>query len=164
MNQVGGLDRRFSESQVRHRHTAGLLGIIVKIRLRVHVGIVTDNLDGVLVRTDRSVRTQTPEFAIDRAFRSGHQVLASLQRQIGHIVHDADGEFLLGIVVEGSHDICRYRILGTQTITAAEYRNRSKLAILQCSNDIQRQRLMRGTRLLGSVKHFDSLHGLRNRF
>ena len=73
VDQVGGLDRVLTETQVRHGNTAGLLGVIIKVSLSVHVGVVTDDLDGVLVCTYGTVSAQTPELTVDGSFRSGYQ-------------------------------------------------------------------------------------------
>ena len=69
-DQVCGLDRVFTKTQMRNGQTTGLLGVIFKVSLSIHVGVVTDDLDGVLVRANGTVRTQTPELAADGAFRS----------------------------------------------------------------------------------------------
>ena len=82
VDQVGGLDRSLTETQVRHGNTAGLLGVIIEVSLSIHVGVVTDDLDGVLVCTYGTVSAQTPELAVDGACRSGNQRCAQLQRQI----------------------------------------------------------------------------------
>ena len=163
VDQISRFDRLFTETQVRHGHTAGLLGIIVKVSLSVHVCVITDDLDGVLVSSYRTVCAQTPEFAVDGAFRSGYQRLAQFQRQIGHIIHDTDGEFrLLGVIVN-SNDLSRCGIFGTQTITAGEYRSTFELGALQCRYNIQIQRLAHGARLFRSVKYRDLFYGLRDR-
>ena len=120
LDQVGGLDRALSEAQVRHGHTAGLLGVIIKVCLCIHVCVVTDDLDGVLVGSYSTVSAQSPELAVDGSFRSGNQRSANLQRQVGHIIHDTDGEFcFLGVVVYGN-DLSRCGVLGTQSVTSGE--------------------------------------------
>ena len=53
--QIGGLDGLLTEAEVRHCDTAGLLGVIVKVCLCIHIGVVADDLDGVLVGTDSTV-------------------------------------------------------------------------------------------------------------
>ena len=73
VDQVGGFDRFLSETQVRHRYTAGLLGVIIEVSLSVHVCVVTDDLDGVLVCTYGTVCAKSPEFAVDGSFRSCYQ-------------------------------------------------------------------------------------------
>ena len=47
-------------------HTARLLRIIIEICLCIHVGVVTDNLDGVLICTYGTIRAQAPELTVDR--------------------------------------------------------------------------------------------------
>ena len=61
---VGGLDGLLrAEAQVADGDAAGLLGVILEVGLRLQVGVVTDDLDGVLVGADGAVRAQTPELA-----------------------------------------------------------------------------------------------------
>ena len=49
------LNGRVAETQVGLGQAAALLGVIGEVCLRVHVGVVADDLDGVLVRADRAV-------------------------------------------------------------------------------------------------------------
>ena len=51
---VGGFNGLVAEAQVRNGDAAGFFGVICKVALRVHIGMVADNLDGVLVRADRT--------------------------------------------------------------------------------------------------------------
>ena len=60
VDQVCRFDRFLSETQVRHGYTAGLFGVIVEVSLCVHVCVVTDDLDGVLVRTYGTVCAKSP--------------------------------------------------------------------------------------------------------
>ena len=102
-----------SETQVRHGHAAGLLGIVIKICLSIHIGVVADDLDGVLVRTNGTVSAQTPELTVGGSLGSGHQGIAQFQRQVGNVVHDANGERRLGLVSEYGNDLSRGGVLGT---------------------------------------------------
>ena len=61
INKVCGLDRSFAEAEVRNRYAARLLGVVSKICLRVHICMVADDLNGVLVCADCTVRAETPE-------------------------------------------------------------------------------------------------------
>ena len=72
VNQVGGLDGLMSETQVRHSHAAGLLGIVIKICLSIHIGVVADDLDGVLVGAYGTVRAKTPELTVGGSLGSGN--------------------------------------------------------------------------------------------
>ena len=78
VNEVRRIDRRLAEAQMRHRDAAGLLRVVGEIRLRIHVGLVADDLDGTLVRADRAVRAKTPELAGRRAFRREIDILGIL--------------------------------------------------------------------------------------
>ena len=55
VNQIGRSDRVVSETKVGNRDTAGLLGIIEEIALRVFIRIIADDLDGVFVGANRTV-------------------------------------------------------------------------------------------------------------
>ena len=54
-DQVCGFDRALTETQVRHCNTAGFLRVVIKICLSVHICVVTDDLDGVLVCSNSTV-------------------------------------------------------------------------------------------------------------
>ncbi len=77
---------------------AGLLGVIGKVTLSVHIGMIADDLYGVLVGANGTVGTQAIELAGNGAFgsgvdaRQGREVLVTSST-------DAYGEVVLGIVV-----------------------------------------------------------------
>ena len=66
-NKIGGFDqiRRTdclrAEAQVRDRYRAGLLRVIDKVALGVEIGLGADDLDRVLIRSDRAVGAQSVE-------------------------------------------------------------------------------------------------------
>ena len=127
-DEIGGFDRLLAEAQVGNRHAARLFGVIGEIALRIHIGMVADNLDGVFVRTDGAIRAQAPEFAGTGAPRGGVQVFLDLQGEMGHIVVDTDGEALLGpagfhVAIDG-HDLAGGGVLGAQAIPAGVNRHR----------------------------------------
>src|SRR5699024_10473852 len=125
-----------------------------------HVGVVTDDLDGVFIRTYGTIRAQAPELTVDRALRRGDQLLAQRQRQIGHIILDTDRELRLFGVVINSYDLCRCGILGTQTITSRENRSLIELGSLQSCHNIQIQGLTLRTGLLGSIQNGNQLYSV----
>jgi len=57
--QIWSSDNTFAESDVRDRNSAGLLGVVNKITLRVKIGVFANNFDGILVGADRPVGAQT---------------------------------------------------------------------------------------------------------
>ena len=82
VDKVSGLDRMFTESQVRYCQSAGFLGVICEISLGIQVRLITDDLDGSFVRTYCTVRAQTPELTLDSAFRFSCDTFRERQRVI----------------------------------------------------------------------------------
>ena len=123
---VRALDGLVAEAEVRDGHAAGLLGVVLEVGLHILVGMVADDLDGVLVGADGTVAAETPELALDGAFRSGVRCGMLLEGQVGDIVVDADGEVALRLVLRqlfiDGEDGCGRRILGAKAITAADDR------------------------------------------
>ena len=56
---VAAADGLVAEAQVGDGHAAGLLGVILEVGLDVLVGVVADDLDGVLVGADGAVAAET---------------------------------------------------------------------------------------------------------
>ena len=105
-DQVAGVQRLRSEAQMRNGDGAGLLRIVNEVALRVVVGFLADNLDGVLVRADRAVRAQAVE---QRAHRAGHFARKRgvvFQAGVAYIVQDADGEMILRLRLRTSRRKC----------------------------------------------------------
>ena len=113
VDQVCRLDRLLAKAQVGHGYAARLFGVIVKICLRIHIRVVTDNLDGVLVCSYGTVRAKTPELTVGRSFRRCHKRSACVKGKICHIIYDTDREFCLLCVFVHRNDLCRRRIFGT---------------------------------------------------
>ena len=55
VDQIRALDRLLAKAQMGYRKAAGLLGVIGEIALRIHVGMVADDLDAVLVGADCTI-------------------------------------------------------------------------------------------------------------
>ena len=87
---VRRLDGLIAEAQMADGDAAGLLGVILEVGLDVLVGMVADDLGGVLVGANGTVAAQTPELALDGAGRSNAGSGLLLQRQVGDVIHDAD--------------------------------------------------------------------------
>ena len=120
-----------AEAQVGDGQAAGLLGVVVEVALGVHIGVVADDLDGVLVGAHGAVGAQAPELTGGGASGSGIGVLGGIQGQMGHVVLDADGEALLGLVpfsmLRYTATICAGRgVLGAQAVAAGVHRGRSQ--------------------------------------
>ena len=161
---VRAADGLVAEAQVADGHAAGLLGVVLEVRLHVFVGVVADDLDGVLVGAHGAVAAQTPELALDGAGGGGvGTVLVLRQGQIGHIVHNADGELALHLValqlaVYGEHGGGR-RVLAAQTVAAADDLHIVPAGVGQRGDNVLIQRLALGAGLLGAIQHGDLPHG-----
>ena len=164
---VGRADGVIAKAQMADGHAAGLLGVVLEVRLNILVGMVADDLDGVLVRADRAVATEAPELALDGAFRRSVRRGLLLEGQVGDVVGDADGELALGLVVGQLLVYCkdrgRGRILGTQAVTAADHGSVGDAGVCQRGDNVQIKRLALGARLLGAVEDSNLLCGLRDR-
>ena len=95
VNFIGGTDLTLTETQGRNGYAATLLGVVGEVTLSIHVGVVTDDLDGVFVCTNGTVGAVTPELASDAVFRSGNNRSANFERGVGNIIHDTNGEVVL---------------------------------------------------------------------
>jgi len=163
---VGRLDSLVTEAQVGNGNTTSLLGVVLEVSLYELVGVVTDDLDGVLVCTDGAVAAQTPELALDGAFCSGVGGDLLLKAQVGYVVNDTDGELMLGRILCQLLVNSKYGsgvgILGTQTVTAADDGNIILAGLSQSHNNILIQRLALRAGLLGAVQNRDLLCGCGN--
>ena len=165
INIVGAADRAVAEAKMRDRHAARLLGVVLEVGLHVLVGVVADDLDGVLVRADRAVAAQAPELAFDGPRRRGVRAVGVLrQREVGHVVDDADGELASGLVLRklGEHgERGRGRgVLATQAVAAADNGDARAALDGKRVQDVHVQRLAHAARLLRTVEHGDLLHRL----
>ncbi len=164
-NVIGGLNRLVAKTQMRNGQAAGFFGIVGKIALRIHIGMVADNFDGVLVCADGSVRAKAPEFAGMCTGRCGVRIFCNLQRKVRHIVIDADREALLRrrrlhVAVNGDN-LARVGIFRTEAVASGVNRQRTEFSILQTRDNVEVQRFTNGTALFRAVQHADLLHGLR---
>ncbi len=86
-DQVGRLDWLGAKAQVRRSQRAGLLGVIVEIALGVVVGVFADDLDGVLVGADRTIRTQAKEQAANGLGMFNREIRVIVQAGSGSHLH-----------------------------------------------------------------------------
>jgi hypothetical protein len=149
---------------VGDRHAAGLLGVVLEVGLDVLVGVVTDDLDGVLVRTDGTVAAETPELALDGALGCGvRAVLVLGQGEVRHVIDDADGELTLGLRlgklgVNSEHG-SGWGVLGAETVTAADDGLVGDAGVGQRGDDVEIEGLALCAGLLGAVEDRDLLGG-----
>ncbi len=163
--QIGRADRCVTETQVRAGETSRLLRVVREVSLAVLVGVVTNNLHGVLVSTYGTIGTQTIELSLEHTLATECNLLNLRQRGEGHVVYDTNGEVVLGLghseVVEHADDLSGSGIVRTETVTAT-YDDRTILHIVEGILDVEVQRLAVGSGLLGAVQNGNLLDGLGN--
>ncbi len=165
LNQICRTDRLVTKTQVALCDTAGLFGVIAEVSLRVHICVVTDNLDGVLVRANRTVCAQTPEFAADCAVIACNvYFLANRKGCICYVVHDTDRKVVFRLI---QRQVRIYRkelrgcnVFGTKAIAAAN-NNRSLICLKHSCADVHVQRFALCAGLFCSVQNSNLLHCLR---
>ena len=166
VHEVGRLQRSLAETQVRHGEAAGLLGVVGEVSLSEHIGVVTDDLDGVLVGADGAVGAEAEELALHGAGGHGVDVSADLKGEVGHVVFDADSEVVLGrghehIVVDGlTHG--RSEFLGAEAVAAGDDlgEHTDLVAVFHKSGaDVLIEGFAESTGFLGAIDDGDGLHG-----
>ena len=137
-------------------HATRLLGVVLEVCLDVLVGVIADDLDGVLVRANRTVAAQAPELALDGARCRRIGAIRILGKgEMGDIIVDADSEFtgrivLFELLVDGK-GTRRWRVLAAEAIAAANDGDAGTACLEERGDDILVQGLADGARLLGAV-------------
>ena len=165
LNEVRCTDRIRSETQMGLGQAAGLLGVVDEVCLAVHICRITDDLDGVLVRTDGTIGTHAPELSAALTCGSGVGLFCGRKGRVGDFVDDTDGEVRLGLVslevVKDCDDLARGGVLGGQTVAAANDIHRQIFRSVD-GDDVLIEGLTQGTGFLGSVENSDLLAGRRD--
>ena len=165
VDEVRTNDGRLTKAQVAHRDTAGLLRIVCKVRLCVHIRLVADDLDRALVRADRTVRAKPPELARCRPrLREVNIAVDRGEAAVRDIINDTEREtvhrlVLLQLLID-REDLIRSRVLAAEAIAAADNDGVHPRAIV-CRLDIEVKRLAERSRLLRAVEDGDLLYRLR---
>ena len=92
---ICGFDRFIAESQVGDSNTTGFLGVILEVCLNLLVCMVTDDFNGVLVCTNSTVCTQTPELASLCAGRGNVRIFGRCKGKVSDIVSNGNSELFL---------------------------------------------------------------------
>ena len=166
VHQVGGLEIGLAETQMRNGEAAGLLGVVGEVALSVHVGVVADDLDGVLVGANSAVGAEAEELALHGAGGHGVDVGAHFEGQVGDVVLNAHGEVVLGRsnqhVVEHGLGHGGGEFLGAEAVAAGEElgEHADLIAVFHKGGaDVFVQRFTEGAGFLGAVEHGHGLHG-----
>src|ERR1017187_4089867 len=168
-HQITGVDGLRSEAQVRNRHRAGFFRVVNKVSLPVIVGVLADDLDGVLVSAHRAVRAETIEQSADHAVRLGRERGIIVEAGVADVVLNANREVifrlallqvvLLQIIKDGLHHR-RSEFLGRQAVASADHAGRAlQLSVTQLQPLMQRvhyvevEWLADRSRLFGAVEN-----------
>ena len=161
IDKIGRVNLLITETKVRNSYTAWFLWIIVKISLCIFICMITDNLNRVLISTDSTVCTKSPELTGSSSCRSCSRVLCDIERKVSYIILDTDSKSWLFCILVSCNNLCRSCILRTKTITACGNKAGLKLSSAKWSHNIKVKRLTKRTRLFCTVKYDDVLNSLR---
>ncbi len=140
---------------------ARLLGIVCEIRLAVLVGIVTDNLYGVLVCTHSTVGAKAVELGLICRGVAKCDFFRKRERRECNIVNDAYREVVLrhrkSEVLINADDLRRCGVFRCKAVASAN-NDGGVLLSVESVLDIEEQRLSGCARLFCTVKHGNALH------
>ena len=96
-DEIGGPDGVGTETQVRDGDGTGFLRVVDKITLRVVLGSLPDDLDGVFVGADRAIRAEAIEESAHRTRIFGRELRIVGEAGVCYVVVDAHSEMILGL-------------------------------------------------------------------
>ena len=165
LDQIRGADGLLAEAQMALGQAAGLLGVVDEVRLTVQVGGVADDLDGVLVGAHGAIGAHAPKLGAGLTGGRGVDLAGNRQRGIGHIVHNAHGEAVLGLIllqiIQHGDDLTGGGVLAGQAVATA-HDDHIAAQLLIYGTDILIQRLAHSTWLLGAIQHRQLAAGRRD--
>mmetsp|Transcript_37349 Transcript_37349/g.76623 ORF Transcript_37349/g.76623 Transcript_37349/m.76623 type:complete len:1132 (-) Transcript_37349:692-4087(-) len=161
LHEVRGLDLLRAEAQMRHSEAARLLGVVLEVALSIVLRVLGDELDGRLVRADGTVRAETVEQALDGALGEDVDLVVHGQREVRHVISDADSELGLGLggreVLIHSKRHARGEILASETEAAADNLDVTHAGLEESGADVKVQRLALRADILAAVEHSNAL-------
>ena len=165
-DEVAGLDGLLAKAQMGNCEAAGLLGVVGEVGLGIEIGVVANDLDGLLVCTNGTVSAKAEELALDGALGHGVEFLLDVEAQVGHIVFDAHCEVVLGLaaehVVVDSLDHAGGEVLGTKAVAAAgDLDVVAPAGFLEGCAHIEVEGLAEGAGFLGAIENSNLLGGGR---
>ena len=120
-NQIFRLNGRGTKTKMWTGNSTGFFWIVLEVALCIHIGIVTNNLNRVLICTNRTIRTKSPEFCWESAFRKGVELFFYFEWFIWYVVVDSNRKAMessaINVIVNRfNHWRCKF--FGRKTITA----------------------------------------------
>ena len=145
---------------MRASETARLLRVVREVSLTTLVGVVTNNLDRVLVSTHSTVSTKTVELRLEQTVATHCDFFLLGKRCESHIIHNTDSEVVLGFgeleVFVNAEDLCGSGVVRTETVTAT-YDNGSISLAVECFLHIEVKGFAVCTGFLRTVKYRNAL-------
>ena len=166
VDKVGGFNGGFTEAQVRNGKTAALFGVVRKIALSVHIGMVADDFDAVLVCAHRSVGTKSVELAAACSLGGSVDEFFDGERSVRHVVGDAHREVVFGIflfkvfVNRANHGGVEF--LAAQSVSAAVNLDVAAAGFGKRCANVEVKRFAQRACFFSAVKHRDFLYGSGN--
>ena len=172
VDQVRGPDGVRPETEVGGGLRAGLLGVVDEVPLGVAARVLAEDLDGVLVGADGTVRAEAEEEGAERPRRL--DVQAAVVREAGpaHVVVDADREAGARLITAelgedtGHHP--RGHLLRGEPVTATDDHRHGPpgaraVRLGERAQHVQEERLAERPGLLGAVEHRHPARARRDR-
>lgn len=159
LDEVWSIDWLFTETKVRSSDTAGLVSIVSEVSLTVEWSVVDDELDGLLVSTNSTIGTETPEDALLGGF---WKVISwGTTFKSGFWSSNTNSEvvawFFSKEVLGDSSNVLWSEVFRTDTITTA---NSDEVAFaVETSNDIVEEWFVSSGNFVNLVKNADALDG-----
>ena len=121
--QVTSNDRLVSKTQMGTGYTTGFLCVIFKICLYILICMVTNDLNGILICTNSTIGSKTPELTAYSAWCCYLDLISYWKRSKGKVIIDTYCKVVLRLfliqLVKYSNDLCRSSILNGKSITSA---------------------------------------------
>src|SRR5574341_192752 len=173
-DQVWRTDRLRPEAQMGGRHRARFLRVVDEVALREIVGLFADDLDRVLVGTDRAVRAEAEEHATHRLGRLDREGGIHLEAGVRDIVNNADREVVLRLsrrviplrgtltrpyvqFIQRRLEHGRRELFGRQAVASTDDFYVGSFAFDQRIDHIQIKRLASRAGFLGAIQDGDGL-------
>jgi len=166
-DQIRRTDGPGAKAQVGDGTCSGFLGVVHKISLSEEIRVFADDLDAVLIGSDRTIRAEAEEQALPPFGFVEREGRVVVQTGKGYVVVDPHGEVVPGFgffqFIKDSLGHGRSEFFGGETVASAhEAWKPLQSAILETLYQGCEYVLVEGltyrTRLFGAVEHGDGCH------